>query len=136
MPSPNGIDTAKQTIITNIAANKLGDLKGAPVGEWKSRFMKDWDPGKDFSFGMLHAERLTKILVWDEMAQLLVKQAHAAAGTEHEEERREIAERFIERFEVRARGQLAEIEQEGSLLSRLLRRRKNGNGKVEGEKAA
>jgi alkylation response protein AidB-like acyl-CoA dehydrogenase len=128
--------TAKQTIITNIAANKLGDLKGAPVGEWKSRFMNNWDPSRDFSFGMLHAERLTKIISWDEMAQALVKQAHAAEGTEHEEERREIAERFLERFEVRARGVLAEIENEGSLLGRLLRRRKNGNGKVDEAEAA
>ena len=118
------VASAKQTILTHIASSKLGDLKGKPVLEWKTAFMSDWDPARDFSFGLLHAERLTKLLSWEAMASRLVEQAHGAADTEHAEWRRDIAERFLERFEPRARGVLLEIEAPSPVLAALKRKRK------------
>jgi len=120
------VASAKQTILTNIAASKLGDLKGKPMLEWKSAFMSDWDPARDFSFGLLHAERLTKLLAWEAMASRLVEQAHAVAETADGDARRDIAERFLERFEPRARGVLIEIEAQSSVLGSLRKKKKNG----------
>jgi hypothetical protein len=126
--------SAMQTIMTRIAADKLGDLRGRPLLEWKSSFLQDWDPARDFSFGLLHAERYTRILCQVAVAEVLVKQAHQVAGTEHEEERRELAERWIERAEPRCNGILGEIEATGgSLLGRLLGR---GDDDEEAENAA
>jgi hypothetical protein len=113
--------SAMQTIMTRIAADKLGDLRGRPLLEWKSAFLEDWDPARDFSFGLLHAERYTRILCQVAVAEVLVRQAHQVVGTEHETERRELAERWIERVEPRCRGILGEIEATGgSFLERLL----------------
>lgn len=126
--------SAMQTIITRIAADKLGDVRGRPLAEWKSAFMKDWDPQKDFSFGLLHAERLTKLLSWSAVAETLVRQATEVKGTADYEERASLALRFIERFEPRARGVVAEIEATGgSLIGRVLARPKRERG---GAKAA
>ena len=129
--------SAMQTLITRIAADKLGDLTGLPVLEWKRAFMTDWDAKKDFGFGLLHAERLTKILADVAIAETLVRQAHEVKGSEHEDERRELALQWIERTEPRARGVLGEIEAtSGSLVARLLsrRRRSDVGGEENGEK--
>ncbi|OGQ12068.1 MAG: hypothetical protein A2138_01235 [Deltaproteobacteria bacterium RBG_16_71_12] len=121
--------SAMQTIITRIAADKLGDVRGRPLAEWKSAFMKDWDPQKDFSFGLLHAERLTKLLTWSAVAETLVRQANEVKGTADFEDRASLALRFIERFEPRARGVVAEIEATGgSLIGRVLARPKRERG--------
>lgn len=115
--------SAMQTIVMRIAADKLGDVKGRPLGEWKSAVMKDWDPARDFSFGLLHAERLTKLISWAAIAETLVRQANDVKGTADHEERQALALRFIERFEPRARGVVGEIEATGgSLIGRVLAR--------------
>ena len=115
--------SALQTILTQIAADKLGDLGGIPVFEWKAAFLKDWDPRKDYGFGLLHAERLTKILADVAVAKRLVRQAHDVEGTEHEDERRELAERWLDRAEPRCKGVLTEIEaSKSSLIGRLFNR--------------
>ncbi|MBI1945308.1 MAG: acyl-CoA dehydrogenase family protein [Deltaproteobacteria bacterium] len=121
--------SAMQTIITRIAADKLGDVRGRPLAEWKSAFMKDWNPQKDFSFGLLHAERLTKLLTWSAVAETLVRQSNDVKGSADYEERASLALRFIERFEPRARGVVAEIEATGgSLIGRVLARPKRERG--------
>ena len=118
-------NAAMQTIMTRIAADKLGDLREKPLLEWKSAFMQDWNPAKDFSFGLLHAERLTKLLCYAAVAETLVRQAHEVKGTADHEERRELALRWIERMEPRARGLVGEIEATGgSLVGRVLAKRK------------
>jgi len=112
--------SAMQTIVSRIAADKIGKVKSAPLSSWMQSLTKDWDPAQDFSFGLLHAERLTKLLTWSMAAEILVAQAHKTAGTADGPERRELAERFIERFEPRMKGVLLEIEAtSGSLLDRL-----------------
>jgi alkylation response protein AidB-like acyl-CoA dehydrogenase len=130
--------SAKQTILTRIAADKLGDLRGRPVRELMNAFMTDWDANKDFSFGLLHAERLTKILSDVAIADCLVKQARRAEGGKYEDDRRELAERWIEKVEPRCRGTLSEIEAtSGGLLSRILNpKRKTAEEPEEEEQAA
>ena len=118
--------SAMQTIIMRIAADKIGDVKGRPFGEWKSAMMTDWDPSRDFSFGLLHAEKLTKLISWAAIAETLTRQASEVKGTPDYEERQALALRFIERFEPRARGVLGEIEATGgSLFGRVLARPKS-----------
>lgn len=115
--------SAMQTIISRIAADKISGVGKKPLAEWRSSLTKEWDPAVDFSFGMLHAERLTKLLTWSVTAEVLVAQAKSCAGTADADERAEIALRFIERFEPRCKGVIAEIEAtSGSLLQRLLGR--------------
>lgn len=129
--------SAKQTIVTRIGADKLGDLRGRPVRDLMRSFMKDWDPKRDFSFGLLHAERLTKILTDVAIAHVLVKQAKRAAGTEWEEERRALAEAWIDKVEPRCRGVLGEIEAtSGSLLNRIFNRKPPKKAPDKNEEAA
>jgi alkylation response protein AidB-like acyl-CoA dehydrogenase len=112
--------SAMQTIISRIAADKLGKVGKGPLSSWKASLTKDWDPAVDFSFGLLNAERLTQLLMWSKAAEILVEQAKKVQGTADADERRELAERFIERFEPRAKGVLIELEAtSGSLLDRL-----------------
>ena len=114
--------SAMQTILSRIAADKISAVGRQPVTSWKNALTKI-DPTTDFSFGMLHAERLTKLLVWSMTADLLVEQAKKVAATADGEERRELATRWVERFEPRGKGVIAEIEAtSGSLLQRLLGR--------------
>ena len=116
--------SAMQTIFTRIVADKFGDVKDKPLLEWKSAFLKTWDPAVDFSFGLWHAERLTKILCYVAISESLVRLARKTAGTDDGPKRRELALRFMERFEPKAQGTLVEIEQYGpSLLDRLLNRK-------------
>jgi hypothetical protein len=120
--------SAQQTIISRIAADKFGKVSKGPLSTWMTAFSKEWDPAEDFSFGMLHAERLTKLLTWAMTAEVLVEQAKKVAGTSHADERREIAQRFIERYEPRMAGVTAEIDAtSGSLLDRLRGRAKSSS---------
>jgi alkylation response protein AidB-like acyl-CoA dehydrogenase len=113
--------SAMQNIVMRIAADKLGDVKGKPMGQWRKAFMQDWNPQTDFAYGMLHAERLTKLLTYAAMARTLLQHAEEAKGTPDEASRRELAIRFVERFEPKAHGVLIEIESMGpSVLARVM----------------
>jgi 3-(methylthio)propanoyl-CoA dehydrogenase len=112
--------SAMQTILSRIAADKLGKQS---ISSWHGLLTKQWDPAVDFSFGLLHAERLTKLLTWSAAAEVLVSQAKAVEHTPDGRARMELAARFVERFEPRCVGVVAEIEAtSGSLLARLLGR--------------
>jgi alkylation response protein AidB-like acyl-CoA dehydrogenase len=116
--------SAMQTIFSRIVADKFGDIKGKPLLEWKSAFLKTWDPAVDFSFGLWHAERLTRILSFVAISESLVRLARKTAQTDDGAHRRSLAIRFMERFEPKAQGALEEIEHYGpDLLDRLLDRK-------------
>lgn len=115
--------SAIQTIMTNIAADKAGDLRGKPLTEWRSRVMKDWDPARDFRFGLLHAERFTRILAWEAMARQLVRHARKTENTPDGAQRRDIAISFLERFEPRSRGMLEEIEATSGFFQRVRKKK-------------
>ena len=96
-----------------------------PVGEWPRRFLKNWNPKRDFAYAMLHAERLTRLLADEAIAELLWAQASAHP------ERREVLERHLERAEPRARFLLEEITSTGDRLLKRL-----GRGQAETNQAA
>ncbi len=93
-------------LIGRIAGKKLRRdlsqaLRSVPAHEWPkylaNDFMREWDMKIDFSYGLLHAERLTRMLVDVEIAHVLAKQAA------HFPERQIYAERHIRRMLPRVR---------------------------------
>lgn len=109
---------AMQSIMTRMIRDKFGDIKAHPLMEWKEAFLKSWDPKKDFSFGLLHAERFTIIASRLFMARVLVIQAQKLEEGELKDERLELAMRFMERSEPRMRGLIHEIEASKSSIFR------------------
>lgn len=108
---------ALQTILVRIARNKLKNTYDMPIGSWTDTLFSQWDAKLDFAPGLLHAERLTKILVDVTIARILVKYGLRFP------ERRVYAEKFMLRAELRCRHWLAEIEEHGDeLLAELAAR--------------
>jgi alkylation response protein AidB-like acyl-CoA dehydrogenase len=101
---------ALQTILVRIAKNKMKATYELPVGDWTEALFSQWDPKVDFAPGMLHAERLTKILAEVTIARIMVKYAIKFP------ERRRDAERFLRRADLRCRFWLSEIEEHGTEL--------------------
>lgn len=101
---------ALQTILVRIARNKLKSTYDLPIGSWTDALFSQWDAKLDFAPGLLHAERLTKILCDVAIARILVKYALKFP------ERRIYAERFMKRAELRCRYWLSEIEEHGAEL--------------------
>ncbi len=67
------------------------------LGEWSAELKTNWDPKRDFSYAMLHAERLIQLLADEAVCELFWEQAKAHP------ERRDVLERYLERAESRAR---------------------------------
>ena len=88
---------SQQHLLTRTAADKYRALKGRPMAEWPDRFLKNWDPKRDFSYAMLHAERLTRQLADEAVVRILWEQAERFG------ERRTLVERYLDRAEPRAR---------------------------------
>ena len=102
--------TAMQHILFKIAKDKWTVAMDGPLPRFLDTFLKDWDPKRDFAYGLLHAERLTRILVDMTVAEILVDQASRFP------EREEIAERWLERAEPRVRHNLDLIQTTGDRL--------------------
>jgi 3-(methylthio)propanoyl-CoA dehydrogenase len=98
---------AQQHLVLRTAGDKLRSVQDHPVTEWPGRFSKNWNPKRDFAFAMLHAERLTRILIDESVAEIFLEQAGKHP------ERREVLERWLERAEPRARFLLDEIATTG-----------------------
>ena len=77
--------------------------------------LSNWDPKTDFAPGMLHAERLAKILVDIQIVDALAEQA-----AQHPE-RLEILDRYLERALPRSRALLYEIQTTGDRLLKNLK---------------
>jgi hypothetical protein len=108
---------AQQHLIRRTATDKLRAVQDRPIGEWPQAFLKNWDPKRDFSYAMLHAEHLTKLMADVAIAEVLLEQAGKHP------ERIEVLERWLERAEPRARHQHDLIVNTGQgLLDRLARR--------------
>ena len=106
---------AVQHLLVRTAGDKVKGLKDLPLTAWPQRFLKDWNPKKDFAFAMLHAARLTQLLFDDAAAGLLWQQA------QRHPDRREVLGRWLERAEPRARFCLDEILHTGDRLLAKLR---------------
>jgi hypothetical protein len=103
------------------AEDKLRSVADQPMTAWPEKFLKNWDPKRDFAFAMLHAERLTKILADEMVCEVLLEQA------QRHPHRRDVLERYLERAEPRCRYWAEEITTTGSrLLERLARREDEG----------
>ena len=99
---------AQQHLLARTAAGKLRSLADVPVASWPDRLTRHWDPKRDFSVAMLHAERLARLLADEAIAEILLDQARRFP------ERRPLLERFLARAEPRARHLHEEITR-GSL---------------------
>jgi alkylation response protein AidB-like acyl-CoA dehydrogenase len=100
--------SAQQFLLTRTAAGKLKTLGDAPIATWRRTLTRAWDPKRDFALAMLHAERLTRILADEAIAELLLEQAKAHP------ERRELLQRWLDRAEPRDRALLDEITTTGA----------------------
>jgi alkylation response protein AidB-like acyl-CoA dehydrogenase len=127
-----------QTILTRMIADKFGDIKDKPLVEWKDAFLKSWDPKKDFSFGLLHAERFCLIASKLWMSKVLVEQALNLTDKDLTAKRLHLASRFMERAEPKMRGWLYEIEASKSSLFRaqLMAKEKGFEKKSESHEEA
>jgi alkylation response protein AidB-like acyl-CoA dehydrogenase len=105
---------AQNFLITRTAAGKLRAIQDTPITEWPAGFTKSWDPKKDFSLAMLHAERLTRILSDEAACELLLAQAQKFP------ERRELLTAYLDRAEPRCRFLLDEITTTGQRLLQQL----------------
>lgn len=107
------VHRSTETLMLRIFGTKLraeweGGLKGKDVGDLRrylaSRFLREWDAKADFAQGLLHAERLTRMLADVAIAKILVKQALRFP------ERKKLAERFVVRMSLRVDATAREIE--------------------------
>jgi 3-(methylthio)propanoyl-CoA dehydrogenase len=106
--------SAQQHLLARTAGAKFREIGTRPLSEWPSALLSSWDPKRDFAVALLHAERLTRMLADELVAEVLLEQA------ERHPERAELCERWLERAEPRCRFLYDEITTTGSrLLARL-----------------
>ncbi len=114
-------DGVKQYLLRKTAGDKFRSVSDQPITEWPDKFLKNWDPKRDFAFAMLHAERLTKLLADEMVCEILLEQA------QKHPHRREVLERYLERAEPRCRYWADEITTTGDrLLEELAARERDG----------
>jgi 3-(methylthio)propanoyl-CoA dehydrogenase len=101
---------AQQHILWRVAKGKMSEAMRAPLSGMLESFTRNWDPKRDFAHGMLHAERLIQILADAAIAEIFWEQA------QKHPERREVAERWVERAEPRVRYNLDLISGTGDRL--------------------
>ena len=104
----------QQHLIAKTATDKFKSLQGRPISEWPKAFFKDWNPKRDFSYAMLHAERLTRLLADEAICEVLLEQSR------QHPQRTELLERYLERAEVRCRSLYDQITTTGSRLLKSL----------------
>lgn len=104
---------AIQFLLSRLAGSKIRELRAQPVGQWSSH-LQTFDPKRDFALAMLHAERLTKILIDAAVAEELYTQGKAHP------DRMPILERWLDRAEPRTRFLLDEITTTGARLLKKL----------------
>jgi 3-(methylthio)propanoyl-CoA dehydrogenase len=107
---------AQQHIVTRSLAAKFRTARGNGASAFSRALFTRWDPKRDFSFALLHAERLTRLLCDQAIAEALFEQARRHS------ERRPILERYLDRAEPRARFLHDEITSTGrTVLAQLSR---------------
>jgi hypothetical protein len=121
---------AIQHLMTRVVFAKVKGVRAQPVGNWAEAVRASWDPKRDFAYGMLHAERLTKILADVAICEILWKQAVAHA------DRRDVLERYLLRAEPRCRFLHDEITTTGSRLLEELHPEHHGAGHTDSSKTA
>jgi hypothetical protein len=102
-----------QFLVSRLAAAKIKELRHVGPSEWSAVF-QSWDPKRDFALAMLHADRLSSMLLDGVVASLLWEQQQQDSG------RRELLERWLEAAEPRSRYNADRISRTGSRLLRKL----------------
>jgi hypothetical protein len=102
--------SAQQHLITRTMAAKVKTVSKKPLPSWREELFSQWNPKRDFSFALLHAERLTRILADVAISEALLRQARVHP------ERRVWLERHLERAEPRTRFLVDEITTTGQRL--------------------
>ena len=100
-------------MVLKTATSKLRTLRGRPLTSWPGALTGGWDPKRDFSWALLHAERLTRMLADGAIADALLDQARDFPDRD---DRREVLEAHLERAEPRASHLLDEITTTGGRL--------------------
>ena len=104
---------AVEFLLTKLGAAKLKELPLSRPGAW-SAALRQFDPKRDFSLAMLHADRLTGLLTDAVIAEILLEQAQKDPG------RRPLLQRWLERAVPRAEYRYTVLTTTGSrLLARL-----------------
>ena len=91
-----------QSLMTRMVAAKFKSVRHVPLAEWPAAFSQGWDPKRDFSIAMLHAERLTRMLADAAIAEVLLDQAR------RDSDRKPILIKHLERATPRV-GYYAEV---------------------------
>lgn len=102
--------SAQQHLVTRTATDKVRALTGKPVTTWRDELTRNWNPKRDFAYALLHAERLTRLLADEAVAEILLGQAR------RHPRRREALDRWLDRAEPRARFLHDEITSTGQRL--------------------
>jgi 3-(methylthio)propanoyl-CoA dehydrogenase len=106
---------AQQHVVRTLLGAKLKSVRGKPLASWPGEIRGRWDPRQDFSFALLHAERLTRIFADVEIARVLLGQSR------QHPERGELVDRYLARAEPRVRSLHDEITSSGgAFLDTLL----------------
>lgn len=106
--------SAQQHIVRHLFASKLKSARGKPISSWGKEVFGRWDPRADFSYALLHAERLTRLMADVEISRVLLAQAR------RHPERAPLLDRYLARAEPRARYLYDDIKSSGrSLLGRV-----------------
>ncbi|HWV38865.1 MAG TPA: acyl-CoA dehydrogenase family protein [Vulgatibacter sp.] len=118
--------SATESIMLKIFGKKVrseweGGMVGKDPAAWgrylKRRFLRQWDARNDFSLGLLHAERLTRMLADVAMGKVLAKQAREFPH------RQELAERFIHKMLLRVEATAREIDHTDDSVFRAIARK-------------
>jgi len=106
--------SVQQGLLLKTASGKIRGVAQLPMADWIEGLRDGWDPKRDFSFAMLHAERLTQMMADAAIAAALWEQA------EKHEERRDVLDRYLERAEPRCRYLRDAITNTGTRLVQAL----------------
>ncbi len=105
---------AQQHVVRNVFVAKLKSARNKPIASWGKEILGRWDARDDFSYALLHAERLTRLMADVEIVRVLLAQA------KRHPERTPLLERYLARAEPRVRYLHDEIKSTGHpLLGRL-----------------
>lgn len=101
-------------LLARVTALKITSLKGIPIEQWIYTISSNWDPKRDFAPALLHAERLTKIMIDKTISKILLEQA------KKHPEREELFLKFLEKAELRVEYNYKEIITLGDRILREL----------------
>jgi alkylation response protein AidB-like acyl-CoA dehydrogenase len=102
--------TAQQHLIRKTAVDKVRSVTDRPISEWSEAFLQEWDPKEDFSYALLHAERLTKLRADVAITSILYEQA------QDHPDRVDVFDRYVERALPRVRFLKEKITETGERL--------------------